>query len=141
MRMSVDLGVLLSRLLEIVIERETPILAARELSMWEYIVLASIESEPGLSQNELARISRRDSTRLIRHLDELVARDLVVREVDPGDRRRHVVRLTDAGAERFRATQDDIRAMEAKLLSALPEAEQQQLRGALATTLRSVAFG
>jgi DNA-binding MarR family transcriptional regulator len=134
--MSVDLGVLLSKLLGIVIERETPILAAHELSMWEYIVLASIASDPGLSQNELARISRRDSTRLIRHLDDLVARDLVVRDVDPGDRRRHVVRLTDSGAAVFHATQDDIRAMEGELLGALPAAEQERLRGALIATLR-----
>jgi DNA-binding MarR family transcriptional regulator len=128
-------------LLEVVIERETPILAAHELTMWEYIVLASISSEPGLSQSELAQLSRRDSTRLIRHLDDLVTRELVVRDIDPGDRRRRVVRLTHAGSARLGATQEAIRAMEAELLRALPESEQQGLRSALATSLRSVASG
>ena len=133
--MTSDLGAVLSRRLEVIVEREAPILSARELTMWEYVILVSIADEPGLSQNDLARKSRRDPTRLIRHLDELADRGLVVREVDPTDRRRRVVSLTDSGSALVRATQEDIRAMEAKLLQALPPAEQDRLRRSLAKAL------
>ncbi|MGC4940654.1 MarR family winged helix-turn-helix transcriptional regulator [Kribbella sp. DT2] len=135
--MTSDLGAVLSRLLEVIVEREAPILSARELTMWEYVVLVSIADEPGLSQNELARKSRRDPTRLIRHLDELAERGLIVRDVDPADRRRRVVSLTDSGSALVRATQDDIRAMETTLLRALPPAEQDRLRRSLTEALGS----
>jgi DNA-binding MarR family transcriptional regulator len=135
---SAELGAVFSRLLEVIVEREAPILAAHELTMWEYVILASIAAAPGLSQNELARKSRRDSTRLIGHLDELVKRDLVVREVDPGDRRRRVVRLTEHGSAVVRATAEDIRVMEGELLQALPPDEQDRLRHSLVAALRSV---
>lgn len=133
--MTRDLGAVLSRLLEVVVEREAPILSARELTMWEYVVLVSIADEPGLSQNDLARKSRRDPTRLIRHLDELAERGLIVRDVDPTDRRRRVVSLTDSGSALVRATQEDIRAMETTLLRALPPAEQDRLRRSLTEAL------
>ncbi|GAB2596444.1 MarR family winged helix-turn-helix transcriptional regulator [Kribbella endophytica] len=133
--MTSDLGAVLSRLLEVVVEREAPILSARELTMWEYVVLVSIADEPGLSQNDLARKSRRDPTRLIRHLDELAERGLIVRDVDPTDRRRRIVSLTDSGSALVRATQEDIRAMETTLLRALPPAEQDRLRRSLTEAL------
>ncbi len=133
--MTSDLGAVLGRLLEVILEREAPILSARELTMWEYVILVSIADEPGLSQNDLARKSRRDPTRLIRHLDELAERNLIARDVDPTDRRRRVVSLTDTGAALVRATQQDIRAMEAQLLHALPPAEQDRLRQSLTQAL------
>jgi DNA-binding MarR family transcriptional regulator len=133
--LSSDLGSVLSRLLEAIVEREAPILSSHELSMWEYVILVSIAEEPGLSQNELARKSRRDPTRLIRHLDELAERGLIVRDVDATDRRRRVVRLTDSGSARVRATQEDIRVMETRLLQALSREEQDRLRSYLAAAL------
>lgn len=133
--MTSDLGAVLAQLLEVIVEREAPILSAHGLTMWEYVVLVSIADEPGLSQNDLARKSRRDSTRLIRHLDDLADRGLIVRDIDPTDRRRRVVSLTDSGTTLLHATQNDIRAMEAKLLHALPPAEQDRLRRSLTEAL------
>lgn len=135
--MSADLGALLRRLLDEVVERETPILRERGLSMWEYVVLTAISSSPGLSQSDLAERSRRDATRLIRHLDDLAERGLIVRAIDASDRRRRTVELSPAGGELLDATRHDIRRMENELLSALPERDRDALRTSLATVTRA----
>lgn len=126
-----DLGALLSQLLGVVVEREAPILAAHGVTMWEYVILNRLAIEDGLTQKELARRSRRDPTRLIGHLDVLSDRGLVAREVDGADRRRRIVRLTEAGRELVRSAGDDIRQMEVGLLEGLAV----DLRASLAAVL------
>lgn len=126
-----DLGALLHRLLGRVVERETPILAARGLTMWEYVILGALADAGVVSQTELARSSRRDATRLIAHLDALEQRGLVLREMDPADRRRRAVRLSDAGRALVEGTRRDIRAMEDEVLAALPPRERTEFRTAL----------
>ena len=133
-----DLGAIFSRLLAVIGEREAPILAAHGLTMWEYVILVPLLGQPGMSQKELARRSRRDPTRLIAHLDELAHRDLISREVDEADRRRRTVRLTDRGVAVVRATRREIRAMEAELLAGLSADDQATLRHNLSATLRSL---
>lgn len=131
-----DLGAVLGRLLGVILEREAPILKTHGLTMWEYAILYQLLDERGLTQKELARRSHRDPTRLIGHLDVLGDRGLIAREVDAADRRRRTVRLTDEGREVVRATQRDIRAMEADLLSGLSVEEQNNLRASLAAVLQ-----
>jgi DNA-binding MarR family transcriptional regulator len=133
-----DLGAIFSRLLAVIGEREAPILAGHGLTMWEYVILVPLVGQPGMSQKELARRSRRDPTRLIAHLDELAERGLITREVDGADRRRRTVRLTDQGAAVVRATRREIRAMEAKLLAGLSAGDQAALRQNLAAALRNL---
>src|ERR1700759_1257483 len=133
-----DLGAIFSRLLAVIGEREAPILAAHGLTMWEYVILVPLLGQPGMSQKELARRSRRDPTRLIAHLDELAHRDLISREVDEADRRRRTVRLTDRGVAVVRATRREIRAMEAELLAGLAPDRQATLPHHLSGTLRTL---
>ncbi|RKR75931.1 MarR family winged helix-turn-helix transcriptional regulator [Frondihabitans australicus] len=135
----VELGGALSRLLAVVVEREEPILAAQGLSMWEYVILGRLVDEEGLTQTALAERSRRDPTRLIANLDALEARGLVSRAIDPGDRRRRLVRLTDAGATAVAATRRAIRAMEDDLLSAVSAQDRDRLRATLARLVDAVA--
>ncbi|WP_246286785.1 MarR family winged helix-turn-helix transcriptional regulator [Schumannella luteola] len=129
----------MSRLLEAVIDRETPILDAHELTMWEYAILTAISRAPDQSQRELAASSRRDATRLIRHLDTLSTRGLVRRDTDPGDRRRRVVNLTDAGATTLGSARRAIRRMEDELLAELPVEQRDQLRATLAAAVTLAA--
>jgi DNA-binding MarR family transcriptional regulator len=133
-----DLGAVFARLLGVISEREAPILAAHGLTMWEYVILVPLVGQPGMTQKELARRSRRDPTRLIGNLDALEERALITREVDGADRRRRTVRLTSRGHEVVRDTRRAIRAMEAELLGVLPPGDQAALRQNLAATLRSL---
>jgi DNA-binding MarR family transcriptional regulator len=126
-----DLGALFARITRRLIAAERPILAAHDLTMWQYIVLSRLGSGPAPTQLALARASGYDKTRLIALLDDLEAGGLVTREPDPADRRAKVVRLTDAGTQRLDATRADIRAMEEDVLAELPPPQRQALLTAL----------
>jgi DNA-binding MarR family transcriptional regulator len=114
-----DLAALLHRLLAVLVERETQLLAPHAVDMWEYVVLSGLEHAPAQTQNQLASKIGRDKTRLIPILDRLQARGLVDRRPDPLDRRNRIVRLTDAGRELLGRCRRDIRLMEAALLETL----------------------
>ncbi|MFE5641664.1 MarR family transcriptional regulator [Rhodococcus sp. NPDC056516] len=58
--------------------------------MCEYAILTEVASSTAMSQVELSRRTRRDPTRLGRHLDELVSRGLVSRERSRDQRQRTV---------------------------------------------------
>lgn len=131
-----DLGSILSRMLDVIVEREAPILASHDLTMWEYAVLLPLEGATALSQVELARRSRRDPTRLGGHIKDLTGRGLIVRRVDELDRRRHVIELTERGRTVLAGCRSDIHAMEEEVLGALDPAEQEGLRSALASVLQ-----
>jgi DNA-binding MarR family transcriptional regulator len=130
-----DIGALLHRLLRRVLAAETPLLEAREVEMWDYSVLAALESGPAQTQARLAVAIGRDKTRLIPSLDRLEARGLVAREPDPADRRNRVVSITAAGREVLGACRGAIRAMEADLLADVPPAD----RAAFVRTLEQLA--
>jgi DNA-binding MarR family transcriptional regulator len=114
-----DVGVLLHRLLVVVADREAPLLRARDLGMWDYVVLGGLEHGPAPTQAQLAAATGRDKTRLIATLDRLQARGLVDRQPDPADRRNRIVGLTGAGRALLVDCRRAIRAMEADLLAAV----------------------
>lgn len=118
--MSIDrpeLGFLLNRLLRAVMEREQPILDEHDLQMWDYVIIAALGSGPSPTQNELAGLTGRDKTRLIRNLDGLEERGLLSRTPDPSDRRNRIVTLTAEGKRVLAGCRAGIRAMEEELLA------------------------
>ena len=126
-----DLGALFARITRRLIDAERPILAAHELSMWEYVVLSQLGREPAPTQLALAQAIDYDKTRLIQLLDGLEQRGLLTRVPDPADRRARIVQLTPTGQAQLAATRADIRKMEAQLLGELSSTEQQTLLSAL----------
>jgi DNA-binding MarR family transcriptional regulator len=134
-----DLAALCARLGRRLVDAERPILDAHGLSMWDYVALSHLARSPVGTQLELARAIRYDKTRLIALLDGLEGQGLITRAPDPADRRAKVVALTPEGEARRAAAQQAIRAMEADLLGALPEAERARLRRALARAVQAAA--
>jgi DNA-binding MarR family transcriptional regulator len=130
-----DLAALCALLARRLADAEQPILAEHGLSMWAYVALSHLARAPAGTQLALARAIRYDKTRLIALLDGLAAEGLITRTPDPADRRAKVVSLTPAGTARHAAAQQAIRAMEADVLAALPEAERTRLRRTLARAL------
>ncbi len=53
----------------------------------QWVILARLERQPGLSQNELAAILEVEPITVARLVDKLEARGLVERRADPNDRR------------------------------------------------------
>lgn len=132
-----DLGALTHQISQEILRRESPILAAHGLQIWDYMVLTSLLDHAAPTQAQLARRVGRDSTRLIATLDRLVAADLVKRAIDPVDRRNHVVSLTPVGRAKVEQCRREIRSMEEQLLQRLPE----RRRATLARDLQRVIDG
>ncbi|QEC49520.1 MarR family transcriptional regulator [Baekduia soli] len=127
-----DLGALFARITRRLIEAERPLLEARGLSMWGYVVLSHLSHRPASTQLALARAIGYDKTRLIGVLDDLERDGLVTRVPDPADRRARIVELTPAGRDRHRDARDDIGAMEDAFLGALSDGRRAALRRTLA---------
>ena len=126
-----DLGALFARITRRLIDAETPLLAARDLKMWDYVVLSQLARQEAPTQLALAQAIAYDKTRLIRLLDDLEGEGLLVREADPTDRRARIVRLTPAGQRRLAQARADVRAMEEDLLSELSDRERKTLLSVL----------
>jgi DNA-binding MarR family transcriptional regulator len=99
-------------------------------------VLIAIDSQAPLSQQEVARRLGVDRTTMVLLTDELENKRLVQRRQDPGDRRKNVVALTDAGRTTLRAAASASAEAERLFLGSLSGDEATQLRQAL----RAVAF-
>jgi DNA-binding MarR family transcriptional regulator len=86
-----------------VLDRELQ--AAHGLPLTWYDVLLELNAAPDrrLSMGELGAVAVVSRTRVSRVVDELVAAGLVVREVNPRDRRSAYAAITDAGRARLRA--------------------------------------
>ena len=127
-----------SRLLERAV-RET--LARHDLEGWEFDVLATLRraGDPHtLTPGELSRQAMVSSAALTNRVDRLVARGLVHRDVDPDNRRRVLVGLTDQGRTLVDRAVEDHVANERDLLSVLPANEQQRLMSTLRRLLLSL---
>ena len=76
------------------------------------------------------RCSRRwpgSGTNIVGLLNELEARKLIERRRSPEDRRRHLVELTDAGAEQLAKAERALSAVEDEVLGALDESQRETL--------------
>jgi DNA-binding MarR family transcriptional regulator len=97
----------------------------------DWIVLAALTAEPGRTQLALAHDLGLDKTTLTSLLDRLEARGLVVRSLDPHDRRARIPEVTETG-RRMQAEVTCARdRAEADLLSAFTDGEQKLLRALL----------
>jgi len=67
------------------------------LQLRDYIVLSALDKTPNLTQVELGKALGLDKTTLMSQLDRLERMGLVVRRIDPRDRRARIPEITEAG--------------------------------------------
>jgi DNA-binding MarR family transcriptional regulator len=103
-----------------------------DLSIPQFRTLGRLDREPGSSLNDIADFLGLTPPAASRLVDGLVARGLVTRSLDPGDRRRLMLRVTPAGATLLDQASAAARAHLADLLSALTPDEQARVAEALA---------
>jgi MarR family transcriptional regulator, lower aerobic nicotinate degradation pathway regulator len=101
------------------------------LSAFHYAVLALLEESPRETQAQIADALGYDRSLIVRLLDELEERELVLRKRDPDDRRRHVVKLTPAGRSMLVELRAIVQRLEDEFLAPLSAGEHETLQALL----------
>jgi DNA-binding MarR family transcriptional regulator len=113
------------------------VLGGHGLHRSQYALLAALEQFGPQSQAQLSERSGLDRSDVVRWVDELAARRLLVRRGDPDDRRRNVVSISAAGRRLLDKLDAEIGAAQDRLLGALSARERKQLVTLLSRALRS----
>jgi DNA-binding MarR family transcriptional regulator len=119
--------------------RWTRALAELGLRPSHYGVLMALAAVGAVSQQGLAEVVGIDPRNAVPVLDELEGRSLIARDRDTRDRRRHSLRLTDAGRQTMRRLQSLGETAERDLLAPLSEPERAQLNALLLKLLPIVS--
>ena len=115
---------------EIVARAEDP-LAALGLSPRQYLILAVLGTDAPSSQLDLAGLCGLLPAQVVPVLDELERRGFVERQRAEADRRRSVVRVTDAGKDILAKADELARSIEDTLFGELAPAAREQLNETL----------
>ena len=99
--------------------------------LYDYSVLALLAEGDRKTQSTIADALAVDPSRVVALLDSLEQRDLIARQRDPEDRRRHVVSITAAGKLRLVQLRELVRALEDEFFAPLDEAKRRTLHGLL----------
>ncbi|WBB68721.1 MarR family winged helix-turn-helix transcriptional regulator [Micromonospora sp. WMMD812] len=102
---------------------------------YHYRLLAALAEIGPTSQAELGRRCGIDRSDVVAALNDLVAKGLVQRSPDPGDRRRNVVTVTTAGRRDLRRLEGALDRAQDTLLAPLSQPEREQLVRLLSTLL------
>jgi DNA-binding MarR family transcriptional regulator len=104
--------------------------------IYDYSVLAILAEGARETQATIADALSLDPSRLVALLDSLEQRDLIVRQRDPQDRRRHVVSITTAGKRELSRVRQIVNNLEEHFLAPLDPHSREALHELL---LRLVA--
>jgi len=85
--------------------------------------LVGLAERDGVSQQQLADGLAMDRSDMVKLVDRLEALELVVRERDTADRRRHLLSITPAGRTAMREGEETIRRVTRSALASLSPAE------------------
>ncbi|MCV9996196.1 MarR family transcriptional regulator [Paeniglutamicibacter sp. ZC-3] len=80
-----------------------PVLRVENLTLEEWLILDVLAENDGLSMNEIGAATRASNATLSRHVDALVNRALLFREVAFEDRRRILIFLSERGLNLHRS--------------------------------------
>jgi DNA-binding MarR family transcriptional regulator len=81
-------------------QRLQPLLDEADLSLEHWRIMALLHDQPGLGAGAIAKGAVLPSASVTRHVDKLVERGMVVRRVDPADKRRVVLALSPRGLDK-----------------------------------------
>ncbi|WP_327287640.1 MarR family winged helix-turn-helix transcriptional regulator [Streptomyces sp. NBC_01198] len=96
------------------------------LRSYHYRLLAALDEWGVASQADLGRGTRMDRKDVAGAIAELERRGFVARSVDPDDRRRNIVTITDDGRRQLPVLDEVIESIQQQVLARLSPAESEQ---------------
>jgi len=102
-------------------------LATVDARKWHYALLAALEEFGPCSQSGLSDRTGIYRSDVVATINELTAREFVVRAPDPADRRRNAITLTDEGRRHLRQLDVLLADAEAEFLAPLSAADRAEL--------------
>jgi MarR family transcriptional regulator, temperature-dependent positive regulator of motility len=126
--------VLLTRLAKQVYRRSSEELLGMHLRL--LMALSYVRDHDGTPQQELAEALCMDANNVVLLLNELEDHGYVERRRDPGDRRRHLVELTEQGRTALTRAERAQETIEDEVLQALDPSERAILWGLLTRALQ-----
>lgn len=134
-------GYLLSRTGSVARRAWARMLAERGLTPHHYGMLMALDERGPLGQQRLSELVGIDPRNAVPVVDGLADRGLLVREVQPTDRRRRVLALTDAGRAMVGELASAGGEIERHFLRALDPADQAELHRMLLALLAAAGEG
>ncbi len=101
------------------------------ITLRQFLLLAAISEQPGLSQSELGRVTGVDRSTLADMMAKMEGRGWVVRTQSTSDGRAYSVLLGQAGGTMLSATTQHARAADAAILDLLPKTKGRTFLGTL----------
>jgi DNA-binding MarR family transcriptional regulator len=101
------------------------------ISPLEWAALSCVDEQREHSQREMAELLGIDRTKMVALIDELERKGCVERRVQPVDRRKNIVTLTDTGRQISQRGGRLIDDCERRFLAVLNDSDARQLRRAL----------
>jgi len=120
-------GALLHHLARRMRLRTEAVLAPLGLRPRHLVALTVLRERGGSTQQALAATLEMDGTNIVGLLNALEAKQLIERRRSPEDRRRHLVEVTDAGAEQLAKAEFALSAVEDEVLGALDDSQRETL--------------
>lgn len=121
---------LLHRAEQLASERFTH-LVGDTITLRQFIILAAINEQPGLSQSDLGRIAGVDRSTLGDTMGKMESRGWIVRTPSTSDGRAYSVLLGQNGGTMLSATTQHARAADAAILDLLPKTKGRSFIGTL----------
>ena len=128
--------VLLSRLAKQAYRRSSE--EALGMHLRHLVALSYVRDHDDCPQQDLADAFCMDANNVVLLLNELEELGYASRVRDPGDRRRHLVRLTEAGCKALSDAEGAERAIDDDVLQALDDDERKTLTQLLTRALRGI---
>ena len=100
---------------------------SNDLTPTQFSTLIRVAEKKEVSQNQLGRLAAMDIATIKGVVDRLKAKGLLQVTADPGDKRRSVISLTDAGAQLMEQLYTDGFGISQETLAPLKKSEQETL--------------
>jgi DNA-binding MarR family transcriptional regulator len=98
-----------------------------DLTVDQWVILDILNTEDGISQQEIGKVCFKDAPTLTRILDLMVRKELIERNTQTSDRRKFEIRLTAKGLETFNTTAPLVQQLRAEGRADLSEQDMHDL--------------